>query len=63
MANNRFIEIACELAGVKSPADIKREELIKLLKEHFGDSKEENFLETEAGLIYRAVFDEDIEED
>lgn len=61
--DNRFIEIACELAGVKSPADIRREELIKLLREHFGDAKAENYLETEAGVIYRAVFDEEYPED
>lgn len=57
MANNRFIETACEILGEKSPSEIQREELEKLIREHFGeDAKEEEFFEMESGLLYRLVF-------
>ena len=58
MVDGRFAEVICEIAGVKSPADIKWEELLRLLRDHFGDTAEEHYLETEAGLFYRRVFDD-----
>lgn len=62
MANNRFIETACEILDIKSPDDIRYEELQKLLKEHFGDANDSHYSETEGGIIYHTIFDSDEEE-
>ena len=63
MADGRFTDIIYELLGVRSPNDIKQEELSKLLREHFGDSVEENYLETQAGIIYRKLRESEPDEE
>lgn len=58
MVDGRFAEIACELTGVRSPDQIRREELDKLLEEHVRD-----YAETESGVIYRQIYDDPVAEE
>lgn len=63
MANSRFIDIICELTGTKSPSKIRHEELVKLLREHFEDFREDRCEITETGVIYHAIFESGDDED
>lgn len=56
--DERFAEIAAELVGKKSPSEVREEELVRVIKKHFGDLEfdtlsPEDFTESEAGLIVR----------
>ena len=58
MAYDRFVDIAYEMAGKLSPADIKYQELKKLIREQQLYFKTEQTLDTETDHIYHMIYED-----